>query len=220
MPIERAAALGIVVISGLLLARLGPAAIRSWQIYSGTARRRQMDAEGRAPAAPPGVRDRLALLAEDGYRHLGETSLKLPVGDRFAWIMAAADGDSYAILAGATDRVALTGIYSAWLDGTWLGTIHPMGSSTDRPGLQVRIISTTLGDAVRAHRAGLERLRSVHGEPRPVRSMPDMLALDADYRERFGGSRLRPGVMRLVVVAVLAACAFALSLVLLVATFR
>jgi hypothetical protein len=61
-------------------------------------------------------------------------------------------------------------------------------------------------------------LRSSHGAPRPVRSMPDMLALDVDYRERFGGSRLRPLTMRIVLPAVLAACVLVLSLVLLVAS--
>jgi hypothetical protein len=50
--------------------------------------------------------------------------------------------------------------------------------------------------------------------------MPDMLALDGDYRERFGGSRLRPLTMRIVMPAVLAACVLTLSLVLLVASFR
>jgi len=67
---------------------------------AGTGRRRQQDATGRAPAAPPGIRERLALLAEAGYRHLGETRLELPVGERFAWIATADDGSSYAILAG------------------------------------------------------------------------------------------------------------------------
>ena len=220
MPIERIVALGLVVVASILLVRLGPGAVRSWRMYAGTGRRRQQDAAGRAPTAPPGVQDRLALLAEAGYRHIGETRLELPVGERFAWIMAADDGDSYAILAGGTGRVALTGIYSAWPDGTWLGTIHPLGSATDRPGLQMRIVPTTLGDAVTAHRAGLARLRSVHGAPRPVRSVEDMLALDADYRVRFGGSRLRPLTIRIILPAVLAACVLALSVILLVASFR
>jgi hypothetical protein len=216
MPIERIVALVLVGVSSILLVRLGPSAVRSWRIYIGTGRRRQQDATGRAPAAPPGIRDRQALLAEAGYRPLGETRLELPVGERFAWIMADDDGESYAHLAGATGGVPLTGIYSAWLDGMWLGTMHPLGSATDRPNLQVRVVTTTLGDAVQAHRARLERLRSSHGSPRPVRSMPDMLALDVDYRERFGGSRLRPLTIRIVLPAVLAACVLALSLVLLV----
>ena len=50
--------------------------------------------------------------------------------------------------------------------------------------------------------------------------MADMLALDADYRVRFGGSRLRSLTMRIVLPAVLAACLLALSLVLLVISFR
>jgi hypothetical protein len=220
MPIERIVAVLLAIVSGILLVRLGPGAVRSWQIYAGTGRRRQRDATGRAPSVPAGIRDRQALLAEAGYRELGETSLDLPVGERFAWIMAADDGESYAILAGGTSGVPLTGIYSAWQDGMWLGTIHPMGSATDRPRLQVRIVPTTLIDAVEAHRAGSARLRSVHGDPRPVRSMADMLALDADYRMRFGGSRLRSLTIRIVLPAVLAACLLALSLLLLVISFR
>jgi hypothetical protein len=46
--------------------------------------------------------------------------------------------------------------------------------------------------------------------------MPDMLALDADYRERFGGSRLRPLAIRNVIPAILTAGVLVLSLVLLV----
>ena len=184
-------------------------------------RRRQQDPEGRAPAtAPPGVQDRLALLTDLGYRHIGETRLELPVGERFAWIMAADDRDSYAILAGGAGGAALTGIYSAWFDGTWLGTIHPLGSPTDRAGFQMRIVSTTLGDAVVAHRSGMARLRSVHGAPRPVETIADILALDADYRVRFGGSRLRPLTIRIMLPAVLAACVLALSVILFVASFR
>ena len=220
MSLERIVALGLVVVSGILLGRLGPGAVRSWRIYAGTGRRRQQDAEGRAPAAPPGVQDRLVSLADEGYHHIGETRLELPIGERFAWIMAADDRDSYAILAGESGGAPLTGIYSAWHDGTWLGTIHPLGSPTDRPGFQMRIVSTTLGDAVVAHRSGLARLRSVHGAPRPVGTIADMLALDADYRVRFGGSRLRPLTIRIILPAVLAACVLALSVILLVASFR
>jgi hypothetical protein len=220
VPIERILAVGLTVASAVLLLRLGPGAVRSWRIYSGTGQRRQQDARGRAPAGPPGVLDRLALLSELGYQHIGETSLDLPGGERFGWIMAADDADSYAILAGGTGDVALTGIYSAWADGTWLGTMHPIGTPTDRPGLQVRIVHTTLGDAVEAHRVGLERLRSVHGAPRQVRVMPDMLALDADYRVRFGGSRLRPLTIRNITPAIITAGLLVLSLVLLVESLQ
>ena len=220
MPIERILVIGLLVVSGSMVIRLAPGALRSWRIYAGTGKRRQEDAAGRAPEAPSGVRDRLASLGEEGYHHIGETRLELPVGERFAWIMAADDGDSYAILAGGMSGVALTGIYSAWSDGTWLGTMHPVGSATDRPGLQVRVVSTTLADAVATHRTGLERLRSVHGAPRPVRSIPDMLALDADYRTRFGGSRLLPITIRNVLPAILALVVLLLAIILLVVTFQ
>ena len=160
--------------------------------------------------------DRIALLGEAGYHPIGETSLELPGGERFAWIVAADDGDSYAILAGGLNGTPLTGIYTAWPDGTWLGTMHPIGTPADRPSLQMRVVATTLADAVTTHRAGVARLQTVHGAPRQVRTMLDMLAHDADYRARFGGSRLRPLAMRIVAPAVLAGIGVLLSLALLV----
>ena len=220
MPIERILAVGLLILSGAIVIRLGPGAVLAWRIDAGTGKRRQRDAAGSAPETPMEVRDRLAALGAEGYRHIGETHLALPVGERFAWIMAAEDGRSYVILAGGTGGVPMTGIYSAWSDGAWLGTIHPIGNPTDRQGLQVRVVNTTLADAVATHRAGLERLRPGHGTPRPVRSITDMLALDADYRTRFGGSRLRSMTIRIVLPAVLALGVFALSVILLIATFQ
>ena len=216
MSTERLLALAIFAGSGLLLLRLGPSAIRSWRIYAGTGRRRQEDATSRAPLIPPGVADRVALLAGLGYHQLGVTRLVLPVGERFGWILAAGDSESYAILVDAPRSGGLSGIYSAWPDGTWLATLHPRGQPSDRQGLQVRIVDTTLDEAVTTHLAGLQRLRAVHGAPRPVRVMPDMLALDADYRTRFGGSRLRPITLRIVIPALIAAVVAALSLALVV----
>jgi hypothetical protein len=216
MTVERVLALAVFICSAVLLLRLGPAAIRSWRIYAGTAQRRQEDAAGRAPVLPVGVADRIQLLAPLGYRQLGETRLVLPVGERFGWIVAARDAESYAILVDNPASGGLTGIYSAWIDGTWLATLHPRGEPSDRQGLQVRIVSTTLDDAVAVHRGGLERLTQTHGAPRPIRSMADMLGLDADYRERFGGSRIRPITMRIVLPTLLIAGIAVLSLVLFV----
>ena len=220
MSAERALAIAVFACSVILLARLGPAAIMSWRIYAGTGRRRQEDATGRAPLVPPAVADRAALLAGSGYHRLGETRLDLPVGERFAWILAAGDAESYAILVDAPRIGGLTGTYSAWLDGTWLCTIHPRGQAVDRPGLQVRIVPSTLEEMVAVHRAGLERLKQVHGAPRPVAGMADMLALDADYRSRFGGTRLRPTLIRVVAPAVVVAAISVLSLALVVASAR
>ncbi len=216
MSTERLLALALFVCSGLLLIRLGPSAIRSWRIYSGTGSRRQEDATSRAPLTPPGVADRMALLAALGYHQLGVTRLVLPVGERFGWILAAADAESYASLVDAPRTGGLSGIYSAWLDGTWLATLHPRGQPSDRQGLQVRIVETTLEEAVATQLAGLQRLGAVHGAPRPIRVMADMLALDADYRTRFGGSRVRPITMRIVIPALIAAVVAALSLALVV----
>lgn len=217
---EQGLAVALLVISGVLLARFGPVAVRSWQIYRGTGERRQRDATGRAPMVPPDVADRIAILATVGYERLGVTSLDLPIGERFAWILAASDADSYVIVVPDRGPAGLTGIYSAWLDGTWLGTMHPFGQPGDRSGLHTQVVTTTLTDAVAAHRTALGRLRGVHGAPRPVRRMPDMLALDADYRERFGGSRLRPLTVRNMTPAILSAAVFVIAAILLLISSR
>jgi hypothetical protein len=220
MSTESVLALGLCVLSLVLLVRLGPSAVRSWQIYAGTGQRHQEDAGARAPAAPPGIQDRTAILAESGYRQIGVTRLELPGGERFAWIVAAADAESYAILAGGLEGFPFTGIYSAWSDGTWLGTMHPRGEPIDRGGLQIRIVPTSLDQAVEQHLAGLARLRVVHGDPRPVRTLADMLALDLDYRKRFAGSALRSITIRNMLPGALAAAALVISILLLVLTWR
>lgn len=202
---ERILALVLIALAAAMLARFGPPALTSWRIYSGTGQRRQKDATSRMPFAPPDVADREAVMEPMGYRRLGVTSLDLPVGERFAWILAAEDGDSYAIVLPRLGPSGLTGIYSAWLDGMWLGTMHPRGEAVDRTGMQMQVVGTTLADTVEAHRKAVARLREVHGAPRQVRAMTDMLALDADYRVRFGGSRLRGLTFRVMTPAILAA---------------
>ncbi len=216
MSIAQALAGLLLVLSAALLAWSGPRAAQAWRIYAGIGRRRQRDASDRAPATPSGVADRIALLEAVGYRPLGVTSLALPDGEHFAWIVAADDAESYAMLAGARTGVSLTALYSAWPDGTWLGTHHPVGAQVDRRGLHTQLARGTLAEAATVHRAGLERMRRVHGNPRPIRTMSDMLALDADYRTRFGGMRLRRTTIRIMVPAAFAACVLLVSLALLV----
>jgi hypothetical protein len=213
---ERILALLLLVLASVMLARFGPPAVASWRIYAGTGERRQKDATSRMPFAPPDVADREALMAPLGYARLGVTSLDLPVGERFAWILAAGDGDSYAIIVPRQGLTGLTGIYSAWRDGMWLGTMHPRGEAADRTGMQMQVVTTTLAEAVAVHQQALERLRQVHGAPREVRAMADMLALDADYRVRFGGSRLRAITFRNMTPAILAAGMFIVGVALLV----
>ena len=197
MSIERLLALAIFGLSAALLVRLAPSAIRVWLVYSGTSDRRQEDATGRAPVPSPDVVERMGVLARNGYHTIGETRLMLPVGERFARIMAADDGESYAILTESRVPAAgLTGLYAAWPDGTWLGTLHPRGNSIERAGLRLRVAMGTLPEAVESHLAEARSLRVAHGRPRRIERMADMLALDADYRRRFGGRELRPIVAR------------------------
>ena len=215
MTAQRLIEVVLFIAAGWLFIRLAPAAIHSWRIYAGTGRRRQEDATGRAPAAGQIVVERSAALAALGYHPLGETRLVLPTGERFARILAADDAQSYVILTEGSRLSALCGIYSAWQDGTWLCTIHPRGEPSARPDLLVRIVATGLPEAAASHRDGIEQVRVSHGEPRHIERMPDMLALDADYRTRFGGTRLRRITARNIAPAVAAGIVSALALILL-----
>jgi hypothetical protein len=213
MSFEKTLDLGVLVLSVLLFLYVARAAWLSWRIYAGTGRRRQEDASAEPVEPSPSVRDRAAVLASLGYRTIGKTKLTLPHKVLYAWIVAAEDARSYAIL--VNSRPGSTGIYTAWSDGTWLGTMHPHGGAIDRLGLHLRVVGNTLDEAVRVHREGLERLRATHGEPRPIRTMPDLLELDADYRARFGGAELRPITMQNILLAALTGVAALLAIVLL-----
>ena len=209
--------LGLLILSGTLLLRLAPAAIRSWLVYSGTGQRRQQDATRTAPEPRPDVAERMDEVAYFGYHAIGTTRLELPVGERFARILTANDGESYAIVVdGTTPLIGMSAIYSAWPDGQWLGTMHPRGQPLDRPNLKLRVVTTTLEDAISEHREAVARMRATHGAPKRIERMADMLMLDADYRLRFGGRELRRITFRAIAPALLTAALTILSIVLLV----
>jgi hypothetical protein len=60
---DRALAFGLLVVSAVLLAQLGPAAWRGWRVYSGTGRRRQEDASAEPVEPSPSVSARSSALA-------------------------------------------------------------------------------------------------------------------------------------------------------------
>ena len=212
---ERLVALLALAGSLVLLAIRLPSAIRTLLTYLGTGRRRQQDAAGRAPAPDADVVARLAILASLGYRRVGETVTTTPHGDVFSWVAADAGGESYAlVLATLLPPPGYTGIYSTWPDGTWLGTLHPRGDPMTRPGLDLRVVGGELAGAVATHRAAVERLRRSHGSPRRIEQLADVLACDADYRERFGGRELRPLVARALLPAGVALLLVVIALVL------
>jgi hypothetical protein len=197
-------AIGTLIFSVVLLLLLVPGAIRSWRTYAGVGARRQEDATGRAPDPSPDRALRGATCETLGYRPLGETVTRIPGGDVFGNVLAAEDGWAYALLADGSPEPGLTGFYTAWPDGTWLGTIHPRGNPLEIPGLSLHIQTGTLAAAEAAHRKLVARLAQQHGPPRLVRSLTDVLALDADYRIRFGGRELRPLVIRAIAPAAVA----------------
>jgi hypothetical protein len=62
--------------------------------------------------------------------------------------------------------------------------------------LRLRIETGSLDAAAAAHRAEAAHIADDHGSPTAAHTMADMLALDADYRIRFGGRELRPLLAR------------------------
>jgi hypothetical protein len=219
VPIDRLVLLFVLVTSVVVVVGLAPNAIRTWVTYTGTRTRRQEDFTGWAPDPEPEEAERITVLNALGYRHLGDTVTHLPVGDEVARIFVADDGAAYAMLMTGLDPVpGLTGFFSAWSDGTWIGTIHPFGDPLEFAGLRLRIVTGSLEEAEASHRAAVTHLAGRLGQPRPVRDLSDMLDLDADYRTRFGGRELRPLVVRSLVPAALAVVVLVVSIVLLVAT--
>lgn len=213
MSLERLLAAGLLVVAAALLARALPDAVRVWRTYAGTSQRRQEDVTASAPEPEEDTAERVANLGVFGYHQIGTTRVVMPIGVQYARIMAADDEISYVIVVDAPQGApVLCAIYSSWPDGTWIGTMHPSGDPHQRPGLELSVVSGSLGDAVATHRTAIERISQAHGHPRPVARMADVLALDADYRERFGGRELRPVVVRALAPTVLVLALLVLSL--------
>ena len=149
------------------------------------------------PAGAPDVdgelAERIARLESLGYRRIGETLTRTPTGDGFAWALASAEEETYVLLAKGAGAAmpGLTGFYTTWPDAEWLGTMHPFGRPYRARALQIRIVRHTFGEAEASHRAAVNERRARHGPPRRITSLGDVLALDAEYRTRFGGRELR-----------------------------
>jgi hypothetical protein len=218
---ERTLALVLFIVSGILVTRLVPAAWRVWRIFVGTRDRRQHDAAGTAPLPSPSIANRIDALAELGFERLGETYVDLPgYARRFAWQFVDDTRTTYAASVPSGPVGALTVMYSAWPDGTWLSTMHPIGETEDEADFVVQTVATDLASALRAHRARQATLRTTKGTPRSIESMTDLLALDAEYRRRHGGRTLVRRVIRIVTPAILTLVLAVVSLALLILSAR
>jgi hypothetical protein len=176
----------------VLLVLFLPGAIRAWRTYAGVATRRQQDVTGQAPTPEGELAERIGALEVLGYRRIGETWTSTPSGSGFAWVLVSADEDTYALLApGFRREVGLTGFYSTWRDGQWLGTLHPQGSRYQTGGLRIRLEKGTLAAAEASHRAEVAAMSVQRGGRRRITTLADVLELDAEYRTRFGGGELR-----------------------------
>jgi len=204
------AGLGLAI---LLLLWFVPPAMRAWRLYSGTRSRRLADAGPDEIPPPAPVATVLGELAGLGFHRIGERTLVLPDGRRlFEWLWA--DDTCYTSVAVVPSRIlsgALVACYTAFADWSWLQTNFPRGETIDRADYHARAVSTSVTDAVAAHRAEAGRLVSTHGAPRPVRTMADSLVHDAEYRTRHGGVTLRRITFRIMAPAFIAAALAILS---------
>jgi hypothetical protein len=193
---ERVLELAGLLLSLVLLRRFGPPAIRSWRIFSGAKTRRLADAGPLAVAPPPPVAAALEELRTLGFERIGERYLQLPgTGLRYDWVVGENSpenlGATYVVVVPSTVVGAFVACYSVFPDGTWLQTHYPRGETIERPDFVVSFVSTSIADALAAHRRRLTALIAVHGTARPVRTMADALWADDDYRTRHAGKTLQ-----------------------------
>lgn len=206
MPTERILALAGLVLSLLLLSRFGPPAWQAWQILAGVRKRRLADAGPLAIPPPPAVAERLEELWALGFSRIGERSVRLPgTPVRYEWDVGEESAEAFAVVVPLGTVRTIVGFYSSFDDSTWVQTNFPRGSVVDRPGFQASFVTTSLTEALAAHRAAVARLRAAHGEPRQIRTMADLLRMDADFRTHHGGLTLRPLTIKLVTPAIAAA---------------
>jgi len=195
--VDRILSLVLFVLSVALLVRLGPAAWRSWQVYAGVRSRRLADAGPLEIPAPDAVAARVRELGELGFSRIGERYLRLPEGIRYEWNVRDETGATYVsvvpVLAGS-----LVVCFTSFDDGTWVQTSFPRGETIERPNFHCSFVTTSVADLVATHRAIIERLRPVHGNPRRILTMADTLRMDADFRTHHGGMTIRPMLPRLI----------------------
>jgi hypothetical protein len=215
---ERLIALAGLVVSLLLLAQLGPAALRAWRIYSGVRTRRLADAGPLAISPPDPVAQRLAELDALGFSRIGERFIQLPgTPIRYEWVVGEPAGEAYVVLVPSPVLGTLVAFYTSFDDSTWVQTNFPRGAVVERPTFHASFVNTSLTEALAAHRAQVARLVASHGRPRVIRTMADTLRMDADFRTHHGGVTLRPLTMRLIGPALAAAVLAILCAALLVA---
>ena len=165
VPTERILALAGLVLSLLLLSRFGPPAWRAWQILAGVRKRRLADAGPLAIPPPPAVAQRLEELGALGFSRIGERSSGCPGRPiRYEWDVGEESAEGVRGRGAAGDRArTIVGFYSSFDDSTWVQTNFPRGSVVDRPGFQASFVTTSLTEALAAHRAAVARLRPPTG---------------------------------------------------------
>jgi len=201
----------LVVLTAVLVWVL-PRTWAMWRLYAGIRGRRLQDGSSFAPPAPPAVAALARRLGSIGFRRIGERTLVLPDGTRrFEWDLVDASSTTYVAIVPFRSGGRFV-CYSAFADGAFVETSYPIGTPVQRPDLVARVVATSPEDAVLAHRRLLSNASSAHGPALGNRSMEDLLARDATYRERHGGATIRRRMYLTVGFSALAVLATAIGL--------
>jgi hypothetical protein len=146
--------------------------------------------ENRVP--PMVLRPAILTLNDLGFRRLGEEATVTVDGKEIGceWVFVSVDAQVVAslvpsrgiwggLLAGFTTRFP----HPAWLL-TYCPSGFPLAETITRPDLRTRHTRRSLPEAYALHRAELADFARQHGEPLPMHTMADNLALEPVFRER------------------------------------
>jgi hypothetical protein len=121
-----------------------------------------------------------------GFELAGATDSMLEPPPIRTWILAEPSGEAW-VEAGVAGRPMAVFISDA-AKGRFVETAYPGGEPIDDPRLLSQVVTTSVADALNAHRAAVA---AAGGAVRSVRTIHDYLEAEAIHRERTGGMRIR-----------------------------
>lgn len=152
---------------------------------------------------PPEVFATHQQLMAFGFQRLGETEIEM-VSIRepgTTWLFGNPDFTVVAELALIPSGAAVQ-FGTIYYDDFVVETSFPIGENIDVPYMHSRRVVTDLESAWQSHQEDVARFNAEHGSPRQMRSISDVLAGEAMYRERHYQQKLRPELFRQFVLMV------------------
>jgi hypothetical protein len=175
------------------------------QIYLGVTKRQAVDVthENRPFPTTPLDPTRATLTAL-GFHRLGEYQVTNMPGHpvNTTWVFIDADGTVFAeaVVLPARD-MPLIQFASVFNDNATIETSYPIGENFDMPMYRSRKVTTTIGEAYRAHLALLDEFRLEHGQPRRMNTIAQHISWDTIHREHYARRKMRPTTTYQAIVA-------------------